>query len=137
VDRRGENECWNWLGSKMPSGYGKFSNGGHKDGWKLAHRVSYILHFGSVPAGLYVCHTCDNPSCVNPNHLFAGSPRDNVIDMRRKGRHKDGRLTPAEVVQIRKLRSEGRSLNELGELFGVGFSNISAVCLRKSWSHIQ
>lgn len=81
------NNCWIWQGSLDAYGYGKISSGGrsHKRDIR-AHRLSYEMRFGLIKDGNVICHTCDNPSCVNPNHLFEGTQKDNVRDMVRKGR---------------------------------------------------
>jgi len=76
--------CWLWSGYTMPNGYGHFSIGTKSH---LAHRVSY-LYFKGQPGNLYVCHKCDNPYCVNPEHLFLGTHQDNIRDMVSKGRNK-------------------------------------------------
>ncbi len=75
--------CWEWKGRKLNSGYGSFSAGGEG---RLAHRYAYERTCGGIPMGMEVCHTCDNPTCVNPNHLFIGSRKDNMQDCLKKGR---------------------------------------------------
>lgn len=85
VDMRSDLDCWPWKGGFYPDGYGRVRMGGKP---KRAHRVAYELANGPVPKGLLVCHTCDNPKCCNPSHLFAGTRQDNFDDMVRKGRAK-------------------------------------------------
>lgn len=77
--------CWNWRGARSRFGYGKMvANGRYVD----AHRLSYMLTKGDIPEGMMVCHRCDNPSCVKPDHLFIGSPSDNMVDMASKKRRR-------------------------------------------------
>jgi hypothetical protein len=83
VDRRSADACWHWTGRKTTRGYGQIQGEGS---WTGAHRRAYSLTKGEIPDGHYVCHTCDNPPCCNPAHLFIGTPQDNVDDMIAKGR---------------------------------------------------
>lgn len=117
VDVRGPDECWLWTSGTW-KGYGKV----YRDGKRIpAHKFSYELENGEVPDGLHVLHHCDNPSCVNPSHLFAGTHKDNMHDMIAKGRspvigtshsgywrrRKDTKLTPELVQQIRESPDSG------------------------------
>ena len=106
--------CWLWGGSTVGKGYGRVYMGYqskrrgpdgrlHAD-TELAHRFSYIVHFGPVPDGMIVCHTCDNPPCVNPSHLFLGTNGDNVRDMYAKGRG-GYRGSPGESNSHAKLQA--------------------------------
>lgn len=78
-----QEDCWIWAGARLPRGYGRLGIDGRQF---LAHRVSYALYRGEVPNDLLVCHTCDVPSCVNPDHLFLGTAQDNIRDAVNKGR---------------------------------------------------
>jgi len=91
--------CWNWLGSRDGHGYGRI--GVQSKRWS-AHRLAWTMHNGPVPPGLHVLHKCDNPSCVNPNHLWLGSHADNMIDRERKGRNAATRLTQDQKNRIRQ-----------------------------------
>lgn len=80
-----DNGCWNWQRQKEKGGYGKFRTAFNSK-WYKAHREAYRHFYGSIPSGLHVLHKCDNPSCVNPSHLFLGTHLDNILDRVRKGR---------------------------------------------------
>ena len=130
--------CWEWTGAKDRDGYGVF--GHHRSKQIRAHRASYELKFGEVKDGVLVFHSCDNPSCINPDHLFLGSPKDNTQDMMKKGRmialrgeaHPGAKLTKQKVIEIRARRSAGEKLSVLANEFGVSFQHISDIYRRSN-----
>ena len=133
--RRIDGDCWIYTGSKTRDGYGVLGVGRGKQ--LRAHRASYEAFVGTIPQGLSVCHTCDVPLCINPAHLFVGTPKDNTSDMHRKGRarpprgetHPMAKLTDVEVLSIRRLRASGRSLNFIAQRFGISFQYVSELSL--------
>jgi predicted XRE-type DNA-binding protein len=134
-----DNMCWEWLANKTHDGYGRFKVKGRRVG---AHRVAYELAIGPSPEGMCVCHNCDNPSCVNPAHLFLGTQADNMADKVSKGRLRCGRgetqgsakLTQAKVDEIRELYA-GRQFTQsaLARAFGVSQMHISDIVRGKCW----
>lgn len=136
--------CWEWIGAKIPYGYGEIMINYRNIG---THRFSWELHYGPIPEGMWVCHHCDNPSCVNPKHLFLGTPNDNMQDKVRKGRakgpppplhsgetHPMAKLTWAEVDEIRNLYASGQfTLQDLASQFGVVKTNISSIVRWITW----
>lgn len=132
-----ETGCWEWTAYRLPSGYGKMVIGQKN---RLAHRVSYELYCGPIPENLQVCHHCDNPSCVNPEHLFVGTNAENVADKVAKGRQARGvgngqaKLSAADIQSIRS--TEGVSLRKLAKLYGVHNSQISRIRSGIKWAHL-
>ena len=128
-----ENGCWEWSGGKS-HGYGEMRV---HEVWGsapvYAHRVSHLLVNGPIPDGMVICHKCDNPSCVNPDHLFCGFPADNVADMVSKGRQCLGeangmaKLTDRAIEAIRFLNQNGFSQRELSKIFGVSEGHVSTI----------
>lgn len=118
-------ECWNWQAYKTPRGYGQFSPTHDKP--ERANRFCWTICCGPIPAGYYVLHSCDNPSCVNPAHLFLGTPQDNMDDMRRKGRarprhgesHPCAKLSSADVHFIRTAPRYWGFVRDVCKRFGV------------------
>lgn len=128
ADARG---CWPWLGQTLPKGYGLFWSGERKT---LAHRWIYEAHFGKAPRGMVIMHTCDNPNCVNPNHLRLGTYRENTADMWQKGRAKRHKLTDAQAAEIR-ARHSGKWGDGalLAREYGISKANVSAIIHGRSW----
>lgn len=132
--------CWEWTASKDHDGYGKLRLRGKSE---KAHRVSWTLEHGDIPAGMCVLHRCDNRKCVRPSHLFLGTQADNIADCTAKGRTLRGERGPhailkeAEVIQIRALYQDGGfSFATLGKRFSVARETIAAVMSRRSWRHV-
>lgn len=135
-------ECWEWLAQKIHGGYGAIRIEGKL---QMAHRVAWSLVFGLIPEDLYVCHTCDNPSCVNPHHLFLGTPKDNMVDAEKKGRlvhyrgeqHANSKLTSDSVRYIRRAYpASGESLQSLAEQFGVSDTLVHQIVHGIGWEHL-
>ncbi len=143
-----EHSCWEWIGSRDDLGYGHFRIGKKIE---KAHRVSYSLSISDIPKGLLVCHKCDNPSCVRPEHLFLGTNKDNKKDSVSKNRHytggeppyvpgeKCGRhvLTEKQVLEIRKIYTgKHGQQSSIAREYGVNRSTIYLIVNRKKWTHI-
>lgn len=140
-------ECWEWNASRTPGGYGQMRFRGTR--W-LSHRVSWTLFKGEIPEGpgtyktLGVLHKCDNPCCINPDHLFLGDQKSNIDDSVNKERwgkrgcigEKHGRAALNEV-KVREIRASGLTYSELAEKYLVSKSTIQHVIQRRSWAHIE
>lgn len=136
-----ESGCWIYTGGLSTGGYGQFSIK-HKN--FIAHRVSYEANVGKIPKGMLVCHTCDVRHCINPDHLFLGTPKDNAVDMVEKGRKfvlkgSDNHMTnlsEKDVVKIRKMHSMGTKQTNICAIYKVSPCTISNIVNLKSWTHV-
>lgn len=134
--------CWLWTASCYPNGYGMFSMNWRQSP-NCAHRAAWQLFRGEIPDGLLVCHRCDNPKCVNPDHLFLGTQSDNMKDMSEKGRgkpptfrgekHLMSTLTVEDVSQIRTLLANGVSQAKVSRLFNVSQHAIWSIKTGRTW----
>ena len=117
--------CWLWIASRTPSGYGRLTRN------RYAHRVSWEIHRGAIPKGKHVLHRCDNPSCVNPEHLWLGTHSENMADRERKGRSarnfSNEKLKLGDIGRIIEMRKNGVHQAEIARIFGVGESRICQI----------
>jgi len=130
--------CWPWLGNRMVGrcgGYGRIYVAG-----KLlkAHRVSYEIHFGPIPDGMYVCHHCDNRPCVNPAHLFVGTHADNMADMGRKGctsvRYGENNAkAKVRREDVAVIRTSKETYRQLAERYGISTQQVYRIKCGESW----
>lgn len=151
VDKNGD--CWVWTGSRFTDGYGQFTVAPRN---VRAHRFSWVVSHGAIPDGLCVCHKCDNPACVRPDHLFLATSQENTQDKVNKSRqarglrisgnqlnlvtgagHHSAKLTPTQVREIRAAIEEGTTNTVLGRRYGVSGAAIRAIRNRKNWAHVS
>lgn len=141
VNRGSDEECWEWQGAKIAhGGHGQCIAG---DVVTVSSRIAWALTNGNLPVDKVICHSCDNPPCCNPNHLFIGTQTTNMSDRHIKGRSARGsqignsRLTEDQVREIRELYSSGKLASPgLSRKFNVAQSTISRVINRKGWDHV-
>lgn len=139
-----DGNCWEWVGYRDRAGYGLIR---HLNRNLRAHRASYILFYGEFDQSLYVCHKCDNPSCVRPSHLFLGTPKDNTRDMISKNRqykmfgesHPQAKINSNKVKTIRALYKTGKySYSKLHNIFPeISRWSIESIINNKGWKHIN
>jgi hypothetical protein len=135
--------CWNWTGFLNWDGYGQISNHGKT---RRAHRIAWELTRGSIPKGKLVLHTCDNPPCVNPDHLYLGTDLDNARDRDRRGRRiapkgeSNGRskLTTEQIIEIRRRYAQGgTSTRKLARQFAISQNQIWRIIKRLRWFEVS
>lgn len=148
--RKDRSGCWVWTASTAGAGYGQIKIPRTRR-QIYAHRLSHLLHIGAIPAGMDVLHSCDTPYCVNPDHLFLGSPATNAADMSKKGRgtrarkmpqhqgarNSQAKLTVRDVREARRLLALGLSQRAIGRVLGVTGVQIGHIAHGRSWSHLQ
>lgn len=133
--------CWNWIGGVDKVGYGRIWDMRVKGNSNYAHRVSYELHYAD-PGDMLVCHKCDNRKCVNPEHFFLGTRKDNMDDKVEKNRQSMGeysgrnKLTDAQVISIYSLCDTELTQKEIGIMFKIDASCVSDIKNHKSWKHV-
>lgn len=137
-----ESGCWLWAGPWTVSGYGVARSAGKN---VRAHRLSWEMNRGDIPSGMVVCHRCDTPACVNPDHLFLGTQVENVKDRTAKGRASSGskhsqslqgRVAKLTAEQVLAIRSDSRSNADIALDYGVTKENVGAIKRNQTWRHL-
>lgn len=140
ANRSSDDECWLWSGLRDKDGYGKLASKHYRCGYVRAHRYSWEVFHGEKPSNM-VLHTCDNPPCVNPNHLFSGSHRENMLDRVGKGRFigEDmpiSKMTKRMVSECRDRFSAGELMVDLATEFNISNSSMFAAISGITWKHV-
>lgn len=135
----GANGCFVWTGTKTGEGYGKLTWGSKR---RSAHRIIYESLVGPIPKGMFVLHRCDNPACVNPNHLFLGTAQDNSNDMKAKGRQAKGsqacsKLCESQVVEILSHKQAGMSTPSIAQKYGVTTRTVRKIIRGSIWAPLH
>lgn len=140
VERRTARECWPWIASRFHFGHGQVGIGGKHT---TAHRIAWELTNGAIPDGLCVLHSCDNPPCCNPRHLFLGTRGDNAQDRKNKRRTPTGekninaKLTETEVRAMFVMERAGYSISEIAAIVQTTYSNVQNILDGRRWSHLK
>jgi hypothetical protein len=132
--------CWIWTDCRISNGYAGIwvSGKSHK-----AHRLSWELHIGPIPESLHVLHKCDNRLCVRPEHLYIGTNDDNIADKVARGRERYlrgadlpcAKITEDDVKEIRSIK--GKTLQQIGDIYGLELSTIGKIRSRRLWKHVE
>lgn len=136
VIKLGPDDCWIWTGGVNENGYGRIISNNKR---LYVHRVAWTTVHGPIPKGMKICHTCDNPPCCNPNHLFAGTDLDNARDREQKKRGQNGqrngnaKLTWDDIGKIRELSADGIPQPEIARKFHTKQSNVSQIVNNRTW----
>lgn len=135
--------CWLWTAACAGQmGYGQIKLPKQRK-QEYAHRAAYMIYHGEIPVGMQVCHRCDNPKCVNPDHLFIGTSHDNHLDMKAKGRHLYGeknlmaKLNLEQVTKIHEMLKIGIPQKRIAMAYGVSSITISRIKRHLRWKHIK
>lgn len=142
-----DGDCWEWRAYVHPTGYGQVGMSSQRGDTMHTHRASWILAHGDIPEGLLVLHKCDNRLCVNPDHLWLGTHKDNTQDMLTKGRRRPAEacargeaVTISKLTEdlVRQMRAEvGMTCKQLSEKYGVSPATCNRVILRQTWAHVE
>ena len=135
VEKGKKNDCWAWKGSTSTSRNkrGNFRINGVR---YRAPRISFFLHNGYIDNNLFCCHSCDNPNCVNPKHLYLGTQKQNMADMSERERGARQKLTKEQIIQIRKNNGK-LTHRQLGNLYDVGYGTIGKIIRNERWKHVK
>lgn len=135
--------CWLWTAGLHEFGYGHWAYGGRGGPQTTSHRFAWVVTHGEIPSGMFVCHRCDVPACVNPAHLFLGTHKQNMTDMVARGRNQRGarhalaKLTTSDVDLIRAACAAGETQKVIARRFSVSQASISNIRVGKRWTSHQ